>query len=242
VTRALALAVVALGACTVERQVLGGDAVIDSCDEVWAFGEPGDACALDEPCDRPTPMDETCCIDFAYCRNGELVMDVSCDLDCFACVDDHGCPAGAAVCNNQICEPCPLTPAGGMDCGFSCPEDWEFLTRNGCPTCDCAPPSECDLGETMCMTNSPDGIARHCYQGDHVADLGCAPDDSGCSANVCAPAGCAAPAPLGCLLPCTTDPACGLCATDSCTCEGGAWICAEICVDSFPVLPDCQFP
>jgi hypothetical protein len=244
-TRALLLAAVAalLAACTVERQVLLDDTLLINCEQVWVRGESGDRCDLVEQCARNTPENETCCVDFAYCVMGELAMDTTCDQDCVTCTDDHGCTAGVAVCNGSLCETCEqLDPAGSMECD-DCPPGWIYLTRNGCPTCECAPPSECDQNLADGCPQTEPGGPQQCYQGMRSADLACATDDAGCFANACSPPGCAPPVPAGCFTECRTIPECGQCATNNCECDqaSGGWICDEICVDGYALALTCSF-
>lgn len=244
----IAVAAAVLAGCTVEHQVLNGDDVpVTTCEQVWLTGAPGDPCALTSQCTRDSPTDPMCCFDYAYCRMGALVMDTTCNPDCSSCADDHGCVEGAAVCNGMACEPCAPPNPGGM-CA-QCPPGWVNMTRNGCMTCECAPPSECDPINpdgtgVMCQDpNDPNG--GECYPGMRFADPGCAPDDPGCFANVCSISGCQGPAPLGCFTSCD-DPAmppCAQCATTACECDPGTgtWACAQICLDQTPVSLNCFF-
>lgn len=235
----LLVAVLAVAGCTVSHQVFGDDDPITTCEQVWLTGAPGDPCELAGTCERDAPTDPMCCIQFAYCRMGELVMDTTCNPDCATCADDHACAPGSAVCNGMACEPCPPDPSGG-GCTAMCPPGWATLTRNGCPTCECAPPSECTAadGTVMCDPNG----SQLCYPGARYADQGCAPDDLGCTANVCSEPGCPAPAPLGCFTACDiTNPTCGQCATDHCECDPstGSWSCTQICIDQYPQSLTC---
>lgn len=234
---AVAVALSAAAACTVERQVLGGDDPLASCTDVWARGAPGDSCTFSDPCSRETPEQPMCCLDYAYCRSGALVMDTTCNPDCATCVDDHSCAFGAAICNGTVCEPCPPSDPTGQTCQVSCPPNWGFLSRNGCGTCECAPRSECSLTDPTTCAADPNG--ERCYAG-FPNPLGCAPDDDGCQVNVCSAPGCSEPAPLGCFTTCTL-PACTQCATTACDCDPatGTWRCEQVCVDDAPVNLPC---
>ena len=239
---ALAAAAAALAACTVERQVLLDDTVLITCEQVWATGAPGDRCDLVEQCARNNPDNETCCIDYAYCLTGELAMDTTCDPECATCTDDHGCAAGAAVCSGMLCESCDLMtdPAGTM-CN-DCPPGWTYLTRNGCLTCECAPPTECDQNVAdSCSPADPGG--SQCYQGLRLADAACASDDAGCFSNTCSAPGCEPLAPVGCFTECRELTDCGQCATNDCECDpgSGTWVCDEICVDGYGLALTCSF-
>jgi hypothetical protein len=240
--RAILLAVAAVAGCTVSHEVLrGDDAPVTTCDQVWASGAPGDPCTLTAPCERDSPDDPSCCFDYAYCRMGELVMDTTCNPDCSSCVDDHSCVAGAATCDGMTCTPCP--PIGPGQLCPPCPANWINLTRNGCPTCECAPPNECAPGPDGTSGCNMDPNGDQCYQGERFADPGCAPDDAGCFANVCSMPGCTSPAPLGCFTACdpTTMPPCQMCATTACECDPatGAWTCQSICIDGFSLSLNC---
>ena len=166
---------------------------------------------------------------------------MTCDPSCVQCADDLMCVYGQSTCQGTTCVPCLDAPGGPM-CQ-ACPPGWTYLSRNGCPTCECAPPNECE---------SPDGIPcggdpnspEQCYVGDRYADAACAPSDSGCRADVCSAPGCSAPAPLGCFTECDPpDPPCGMCATDTCECDPatGAWNCTKICVDQYPLSLTCFY-
>jgi hypothetical protein len=235
-----ALVAFAPGGCTTEHQLFGDDgAPLTTCEQVWMSGQAGDDCDLDAPCARASPTDPLCCTQFAYCgMGGALVMDTTCDPNCVQCADDHSCAPGEAWCQGTSCTPC-LTSPGGQMCS-ACPPGWVYLTRNGCQTCECAPPGECTFPDGQMCGDDPSG--EECYQGARFADPGCAPDDPGCTANVCSFPGCSAPAPLGCFTACDpSNPPCGTCATDHCECDPntGAWNCTQICLDQYPQSLTC---
>ena len=236
-TRRLAItAALALGACTTERVILDDGALpIEDCDGVWQRGANGFPCDFAGTCVREAPPDPMCCTSFAYCRMGELVLDVACNPDCAPCADDSACEYGAATCDGQACVPCTVTNPDGSMCP-TCPPGWAPLTRNGCATCQCAPPNECDLGGGM-MCDPIDPTNGVCYAGANQID-GCVPGDAGCAANVCSRAGCQEPAPLGCFMDCMGMP-CQQCASTACECDGSQWVCQPICIDATPVSLPC---
>jgi hypothetical protein len=214
-TRWLAVALAA-GGCTVSRDVLVD--MVTTCPAALA-GEPGELCAFDGLCSEQSPGGSAnCCQDTAYCANGRLVVAHDCNPDCTPCVDDHQCQRGAAICDGKVCEPCTANPI----CPTACPAGWVHLQRNGCETCDCAPPRTCDATMPACAS----GL---CYPGAACA-AGCAPGDSGCCADECAMPGCPLPVPTGCLATCPpTMTGCQVCATDACTCMAGKWQCTIVC-------------
>lgn len=220
----LALALLGVG-CGFEREVLSNPAgVVASCEDAWRSGTSGAPCAFEGTCARATPLDPDCCTDFAYCA-GALVVDTSCAPGC-GCEVDADCVPGLSICAAPECVACPSEALCEP-----CPEGWERLERNGCPTCRCAPPSQCEPEVAPC-------VEGECYPGSSCAE-GCDPDQDACCANVCAAPGCEGPAPVGCLTACT-DATGGLCATSTCACEDGAWTCASVPVGRIDA--PCVFP
>jgi hypothetical protein len=223
----------ALAACTAESTVLDApEGLVLSCDDAWQAGQPGVPCVLDEgPCDRANPVDPTCCTDYAYCTMDGLVMDTVCDPEC-ACVDDSTCEYGVRICelSTGLCEQCPspdLCPA--------CPDGWTRLQRNGCETCQCAPPSQCERPGDLC-----DDQQSWCYPGASCAEM-CDAFTPGCCANACSAPGCPEPAPVGCFAECPPELGCQtFCATQSCVCDGAQWTCDAICVEDLSV--SCVYP
>jgi hypothetical protein len=212
---------VAFASCTIERDVLTEQ--ITTCTQALA-GTAGQACAFDGTCTMPSTNNAMCCTDSAYCRQGHLVVDHSCNPDCTPCTDDTQCQKGAAICNGTVCEPCP-----NPTCGTQCPIGWVHLQRNGCATCDCAPPSTCTAGPTT----TGGCVGAVCYRGGDCA-TGCNAATAGCCSDQCAAAGCPEPIPVGCLAPCSaaqTGAGCTTCATDHCTCTAGAWKCTIVCAN-----------
>ncbi len=214
-----------LAGCGVEREVLRNPTeVVTTCADAWRVGVNGGSCAFEGTCSRPSPLAPDCCTDYAYCAGSSLVLSDSCSEGC-GCISDDDCVSGASICAEGACVACP----GEALCA-PCPEGWERLSRNGCATCQCAPPSEC--GPTAeCEVGT-------CYPGASCAD-GCDAEHEGCCANVCAEEGCASPAPLGCVTACT-DGSEGWCATSFCACAAGAWVCEAIAIDELDV--SCSFP
>jgi hypothetical protein len=228
--RRLALVLVLLAGCSVEATVLEDPAgVILGCDQAWTTGVPGAPCSLDGPCDRQTPSDPMCCTDFAYCTEAGLVIDTACDPTC-SCQDDRACEYGARICENGVCEACPPP-----DVCPPCPEGWARLLRNGCESCQCAPPSQCELPGELC----PDQ-ASVCYAGASCAEM-CDAYTPGCCDNTCAAPGCEGPAPVGCYTDCPVELGCpSICATSACTCDGARWSCDAVCVDDLTI--SCVYP
>jgi hypothetical protein len=226
------LLLAALAACTVEHQVLDDPAgVVVTCDEAW-LGQLLAPCAFEGTCDRASPLDPECCTDFAYCSMDDgLVVDTICAPNC-GCEGDFECTYGAAYCEGARCVECPP-----IDFCSDCDPSWTRLTRNGCETCTCAPPSECTFPGVECDDNG----AELCYVGAVCAN-GCDPYlDAGCCANVCSTPGCAEPAPIGCWTDCPVELGCSICATGWCECDGERWICEPVCLEgSFEAV--CTYP
>src|SRR5262249_21142357 len=155
-----------------------------------------------------------CCQDYAFCGAGMLIHETKCDpAACIKCVGDADCTFGKEICDLGRCVACP-----DLGACAPCPAGFATLARNGCPSCDCAPPSECD-GARPC------GGVQKCYLGE-VCVKGCVPSYD-CCANVCADATqpCSMPAPLGCNMKCPVELGCGTCAAEACICDQGTWVC-----------------
>lgn len=215
---ALAALALATAACvTVDGDVLVDGTLLTSCDDVVRRTSDAQACSFVGLCALADPADPSCCQLIARCDDGTLALERYCSPSCAPCMDDTGCTFGAQVCDGQQCVACPDVSA----C-TPCESGFTPLLRNGCPTCTCAPRSECsDEPATACTD-------EECYPG-LVCAPGCAPGDSACCANVCAAPGCPSPAPLGCDTDCTTDPSCQTCVTVACECEMGRWVCTSGC-------------
>jgi hypothetical protein len=226
-----ALLLISFAACTQDAQVLDDPAgVVLTCEEAWQ-SQSGAPCALDAPCARESPADPMCCTDFAYCAMDGLVTSTTCDPSC-GCTADSECEYGVRICNGMTCELCqdPETVCP------PCPVGWERLLRNGCGTCACAPPSECEAPGGLC-----DDQVSQCYAGAACADM-CDAFTPGCCSNACGAPGCADPAPVGCYTDCPVELGCGtgICATERCTCDGARWTCDAVCVDDLNVT--CVYP
>src|SRR5262249_48004256 len=160
--------------CTVEREALRSapDAfTIATCDAAWP-AKDGAACTLADACFRPGASDPLCCQDIAFCGAGTLVHETKCESGCSKCDFDSDCGFGAALCDLGRCVACP-----DLGACAPCPDGWTTLARNGCPSCDCAPPSQCNAKQVC------DGLEK-CYLGA-VCVLGCVPSFD-CCANLCA--------------------------------------------------------
>lgn len=230
VTRAV-VAALAVAACTETVQVLapGDDArpttdagpVITTCEQALQ-SDAGQRCAPDLTCADPV---STCCTQVATCVDGVLATELQCE--CTDCTADDGCAAGAQICQDLACVDCPIA-----DTCTACPEGLVWLERNGCTTCTCAPPSQCDATGAC--------EAGTCIRGARCSD-GCPDDDFGCCASVCTTnPECPAPAPQGCDVACDLDhQACGNCVTIDCTCTGDTWTCGQTC--AYDLEPTCTF-
>ncbi|MFT3924277.1 MAG: hypothetical protein QM778_17205 [Myxococcales bacterium] len=132
------------------------------------------------------------------------------------CKDDTDC-GESALCTDGECTMCPAHSA----C-VACKPGWTYLSRNGCLTCECGPPTQCV--EDVC------GSSMICVRGAICAS-GCERLD--CCANLCAEAGCVEPAPLGCTFKCQ-DAACNYaCNAEKCLCDTTTkeWVCYGGCAD-----------
>jgi hypothetical protein len=219
-----------VAACTAERQVLQNPAgVITSCDAVWNGAQKGAPCSFADRCERGTPGDSICCTDLATCVDEVLVLDQTCRTEC-NCSDDSQCAFGAELCEGR-CFACPST-----DVCPPCPDGWVPLQRNGCATCQCGPPPQCDTPGELC---DPTGPGTVCYSGASCAE-GCGANVPGCCSNTCAALGCSDPAPIGCVTACRPELGCSLCATSSCSCVDSAWVCDAICVENINGV--CSYP
>jgi hypothetical protein len=211
-------ALAACAACTNPVPVLELRSILD-CEQA-RLGADGDSCALPEACLWSEPsVGGGCCTVRAACRQFELAIETGCGSTCDACPrGDLDCPFGAALCLGGLCTPCPRT-----DGCPPCPAGWVPFGRNGCPTCECTPPSQCDVF-VPASCPAPD----RCYIGAFCAE-GC--DAFDCCVNVCSNGDCIPIAFEGCPVPCTRTPGCSSCALEQCEClPGGTWSCRERCV------------
>lgn len=214
-----ALAALALAACVTEdADVLREGTPLVSCGDVPGRISDQQACLFTDACVVPTPSDPSCCQTIATCVAGTLNLDSYCQPGCAACMDDTGCVAGRQICDGNSCVACPDT----TNCA-PCAPGLAPLTRNGCPTCTCAPASECSFADPAACPG------EQCYPG-LVCAPGCFPGDPSCCANVCAASGCPSPAPLGCDTDCGSNPGmCTTCVTGACACVMGQWSCTATC-------------
>jgi hypothetical protein len=215
ITRALVCLLLVLLASACDgpgRDVLHTPAVnvFTTCDSTLASGRNGDPCKFEQECLQKTE----CALITADCVNGLLVFTYP-GTSCNTCKDDTGCKDGQWCLKNQ-CVDCPKS-SGCPDC----PKGWTTLSRHGCPTCECGPPSEC-------TTNDECAGGLTCTQGQLcVADC----NRLDCCANICSIAGCKGAPPVGCAMKCD-DPSCDYtCQASFCKCDPGtgAWVCAPSC-------------
>lgn len=221
VAAATAAIVAAAGCVTADGNVLLDGTPLASCDQVPGRTSDDQACTFAGVCVVPDPTDPmpSCCQTLASCDGGTLSLDRYCEPGCTACLDDTGCPAGRELCDGNRCTACPDPTACPP-----CPAGLAPLVRNGCTTCTCAPPSQCDPNTMQCSATG-----EECYPG-MVCTPGCTPSDPSCCANVCAAPGCPSPAPLGCDTTCDpTTMMCSECVTGACACLNGRWSCTAVC-------------
>ncbi len=223
-TSAIALLACALASCVAaDAPVLTAGPTLTTCAQVEARANDLQPCDFDGVCswsDPVNPDGTTCCTYFAVCAEQRLVIEPMCAPGCQACMTDGNCPSGEAWCTGSTCTACPPP-----DMCPPCPMGTVPIVRNGCPTCTCAPASEC-IDPASC--DAP--VGEQCYRGQVCSD-GCAPGDAGCCANVCAAPGCSEPAPQGCRMDCLMDPNCPQCMATDCVCTNGLWSCTPVCSD-----------
>lgn len=232
--RLVLLLALALAACTSPIPVLQLP-VLSSCD-LAQLGESGDPCNFSGACFwSETTSSDGCCTVRGTCAQGRLsATRMDCRPQCEVCGIDFECVYGEAVCNDSRCTPCPELDASCAPCF----PGWVPLGRNGCPSCDCAPPSQCSL-----LNPSSCPSPNTCHLGSRCAE-GCdAPD---CCVNLCTGSQCSGPAPEGCPVSCRITPDCSACALEGCVCTPasgggiGRWTCHERCVEPV-VVPECRF-
>lgn len=138
------------------------------------------------------------------------------------CTTDADCTQGKQWCEQGICVACDNS---GLLCDLACPFQWDFIERNGCYPCACAPSNEC-TADAQCSGG------QKCYAGQYCWSW-CPPGDpSCCLGNICSPAGCTTPNPVGCKVRgCPHGESCQEtgCESSVCSCSNGSWGC----------LPDC---
>jgi hypothetical protein len=159
----------------------------------------------------------------------------ACEFDGVCTWSDAADPNGAACCTYfAVCNEGRLLVESmcPMEC-TDCPTGTVPLRQNGCATCTCAPPSQCDDLDAMACDPS-----LTCYRGQVCADATMPGQLDGC-ANVCAAPGCAEPAPLGCRMDCPMELGCATCMATACVCDAGVWSCSPVCSD---VVGPCFLP
>lgn len=250
--RCAAASLLLLIGCGPERLILSAsesDAAVDAAvDADWTDGSLVDAwympcyqddweCELGWVCEyeRCVPCSELPNECVAPCPFGEPVPWVRngcavCECPVMSCYIHADCPY-EMLCAGGICQSCP---EAGDNCGAPCFDGSSRIAtvRNGCPVCECAPPSQCWSDEDC------GGPPMRCYPGSQCDD-GCAGDPTCCSGNICALEGCdetyyltcgAVGCPDG--LMCVTS-----CPSPQCMCDPGAtgWTCEPDCGDAMCV-------
>jgi hypothetical protein len=180
--------------------------VFSDCASVLAFALGGERCEdlPEEGCSE----EDACTLRAFYCEAGHLYPYTE---DRCECVDDLACAPGF-LCAGSHCYECEWD----VTCE-PCPDGQDYLMRNGCPTCQCAPPGQCH-DDSACG----DGFV--CALGSICAE-GCSRLD--CCVNACSDGSCLEPAPEGCSMDCER-PECGnTCLAEACWCDGatGSWQC-----------------
>jgi hypothetical protein len=108
-----------------------------TCEQVRA-AEDGDACHFFDTCvvlGDSEPFGG-CCNAYQTCQAGRVSTEYHCSVSCTVCGQDAQCAAGAAVCEGNLCVPCPE-----VDRCPPCDRPWQVrVTRNGCAMCECAEP------------------------------------------------------------------------------------------------------
>lgn len=184
------------------------------CPEALERRIDGARCAFSDG-DSCRQQRDACCIETMSCIDGVTRFTESCD-SC-RCSNDRDCTRGT-ICTNEICSVCPDVSR----CRESCPQPFALLTRNGCPTCTCAPTSPCDADHP-------------CDQGECVRGSVCADDcidPEECCVRACVYGGCGPP-PSGCATECSQalrDAGCVACSAADCRCDGQGWTCTPYCV------------
>jgi hypothetical protein len=229
------LALVLVVGCTARVQVLAtrdggaeaGDRPVADCMLALRDGVAGQPCAFVDEC---RAQRSPCCIETLFCVDGRLERPpVRCEPGCQDCTTDAECRSGQLCDDAGRCAACPLeTP----DACPACPATFTRISRNGCATCDCLPPTEC---------RSP----AQCAAGEAcVASPACAPRcpdaPTTCCASVCTATRCPGPPPLGCDVPCPTLMPCDRCVAVTCDCVDARWECRPVCAPEGP--PICATP
>jgi hypothetical protein len=202
-----ALAVMVLCTCALpERDVLSRSSTsFTNCDDALTRARVGELCVGLASCAR----DNGCCREALECTNG-IITSVKRDCtSCPACEKESDCNL-KSWCLGNHCEPCPLA----VECP-PCPAPFVQFVRNGCATCECGPPSNCEAcsGAEVCRA------AQYCVDGC-VGEV--------CCVQRCSVPLCSTPNPEGCSTDCGTT-SCGPCVARNCQCAGGTWVCERAC-------------
>jgi hypothetical protein len=160
-------------------------------------------------------------------RNGCPVCVCPTVVSCYVHAE---CPYGF-LCSAGICQSCVEAED---NCDMPCSDGSSLVAnvRNGCPVCECEPPSECWFDEDC------GGPPMRCYAGAQCNE-GCEGDPTCCTGNLCGLMGCddtyylpcaAVGCPSG--LTCMTD-----CPLPSCSCDPELmfWTCDPECADAICV-------
>ena len=250
-----ALACLLLIGCGPERLVLSGSASDAGSEE--PDGEVGDGYTVEDGWFMPCFQEDWECEPGTVCENERCVPCSELPNECMTlcpmgdepvpsirngcpvCVCPsapcyvHGeCPYGS-LCSAGSCQSCS---EAGDNCDLPCSDRFSLIAtvRNGCPVCECAPPSECWFDEDC------GGPPMRCYPGAQC-DEGCEGDPMCCSGNLCGLIGCDETyylpcAAVGCPsgLMCMTG-----CPPPMCTCDPGSmlWTCEPECAESMCVPP-----
>ncbi len=198
-----------VGACALP----GGDVLTEAAPLVWsdcatALGRArqGEACAGFGSCVSDAG---SCCVDSARCSSGVITVATRDCSACASCTDDAQCPE-KEWCDGNHCQACP----SNLSCP-ACPPPFVPLTRKGCATCECGPPSACE------------GCADADCRPSQYCQLEC--PGASCCVRQCAPAACEA-SPEGCQTSCSSQQSCAFCVATKCVCTGSSWRCEPSCM------------
>ncbi|MBL8950333.1 MAG: hypothetical protein JNK82_06130 [Myxococcaceae bacterium] len=206
----------ALLLCLAACDLPGGDVLTHTppkgpytdCQTALDLGQVGEPCSGITACSRTL---EPCCTEKLECAGIITSYTRSCD-DCQPCAGDAMC-AEQTLCLSNRCEPCPrVTHTCPM-----CPNGLVPFDRNGCSTCDCAPPSSCP----SCTPGGTCAPSAYCASG-------CV--GPGCCVEQCSVPGCDGPNPEGCSTDCDGVSCPGSCVATGCTCAGPGWSCTPKCL------------
>ena len=189
------------------------------CELALQKGKESDFCSSFDTC---YSTDNRKCTKKASCFNGRLSFSESCPGTC-PCQEDSAC-GPSEWCVDAGCQTCDEP----LECP-PCPSAMEHITRNGCRTCDCGPPSQCE----RCLTNESCEASRYCLSGC-VGDLCCVQQctDNSCGRN-----------PEGCSMDCGSLSCGGDCFAEKCGCTPEGYRCVPRCSpDSGVYTQRCHVP